>query len=101
MHNLHWLASLVWPDYWSHETTGYIPYTWNYWQVEYLAIRSKMQLARFLIGVLSTVWKETHECSLNDVHLIWRNLRDLPNRLIKATAKYTMHTVVPSGSCVA
>ena len=27
-----------------------IPYTWNYWRVEYLAIYSKIQLARFLIG---------------------------------------------------
>ena len=28
----------------------YIPYTWNYWRAENLAIRSKMQLATFLIG---------------------------------------------------
>ena len=31
----------------------------------------KMQLVRFLIGILSTVWKETHAYSLNGVHLIW------------------------------
>ena len=24
-----------------------VPYTWNYWQVKYLLIHSKMQLARF------------------------------------------------------
>ena len=29
-----------------------------------------MQLARFLIGGLSTVWKETHAYTLNGVHLI-------------------------------
>ena len=39
----------------------------------------KMQLARFLFGDLSTVWKETHAYSLNGVHLIWRSIRDSPN----------------------
>ena len=37
----------------------------NIWQ-----FTLKMQLARFLIGGLSTVWKETHAYSLNGVHLI-------------------------------
>ena len=37
----------------------------NIWQ-----FTLKMQLARFLIGGLSTVWKATHAYSLNGVHLI-------------------------------
>ena len=54
----------------------------------------KMQLARFFyLAILSTVWKETHAYSLNGIHLIWQYLRHLPNRQIKATAKYTTYTV--------
>ena len=60
---------------------------WNYGQVEHLAICSKMQLARFLIGglvFLSTVWTEIHAYSLNGVHLIYMirqtvKLKPLPN----------------------
>ena len=37
----------------------------NIWQ-----FALKMQLARFLIGIFSTVWKETHSYSLNGIHLI-------------------------------
>ena len=55
-----------------------------------------MQLARFLIVVMSTVWKETHAYSINGVHLISRHLCDSPNHQIKAIAKYTTHTVTVS-----
>ena len=41
--------------------------------------------------VLTTAWKETHAYSLNDVHLIWQYLHDLPNCQIKITTKYSYH----------
>ena len=45
-----------------------------------------MLLARFLIGGLSTVYKETHAYSLNGVHLIWQCLHDS-----QPPTKYTYH----------
>ena len=45
------------------------------------------------MAVLSTVWNETHAYSLNGIHLIWQYLRDLPNRQIKATTKYTKYMI--------
>ena len=37
---------------------------WNYWQVKYLLFTLEMQLARFVLVVLSTVWKEAHKHAL-------------------------------------
>ena len=51
----------------------------NSWR---FALDLKIQLARFLFGVLITVWIETHAYSLNGVHLIWRYSRNSPNRQI-------------------
>ena len=45
------------------------------------------------MAILSTAWKESHAYGLYDVHLNWQSLRDLPNRQIKLTAKYTSYTV--------
>ena len=53
-----------------------------------------MQLARFSFGDFKYCMEETHTYSLNGVHLIWRYIRDSPNRQIKATAKYTTYTVL-------
>ena len=58
-----------------------------------MAIRSKMQLARFLISGFEYCMEKTHAHSLSDVHLIWQNLHDSPNCQIKATAKYTTYMV--------
>ena len=30
-------------------------------------------LLGYYFGGLYTVWKETHACSLNDIHVIWRS----------------------------
>ena len=60
-----------------------------------MAIHSKMQLARLLIGGFEYCVKETHAYSLNGVHLIWRYLRHSPNRQIKTTIKYTTYAVPP------
>ena len=65
---------------------------WNYWRVEYLAIRSKNVIGEIFIGSYEYC-TERNPYSLNGVHLIWQNLRHLPNRRIKATAKYTTYMV--------
>ena len=54
----------------------------------------KLHLARFLIGGFEYCVERNTCYSLNGVHLIWRYLRDLPNRQIKANAKYTTYTVI-------
>ena len=45
------------------------------------------------MAILSTAWKESHAYGLYDVHLNWQSLRDLPNRQIKLTAKYSSYMV--------
>ena len=57
---------------------------WNYWRVEYLAIPSKMQLARFLIGGFEYCMERNPCIQPNGVHLIWEYLRDSLSRQIKA-----------------
>ena len=52
-----------------------------------------MQLANILLVVLSTAQKESHAHSLNGVYLVWRYGCDLPNRHIKAAAKYTTRII--------
>ena len=61
----------------------------------------KMQLAKFYLAVLNTVWIETHAYNLNGVHLIWQYSRNSPNRQIKATAKYTVYsTLIDTNSII-
>ena len=60
----------------------------NIWQ-----FALKIQLAGLLFGSFEYCMERNPCFILNGVQLIWRYLRDSPNRQIKATAKYTTYTV--------
>ena len=72
----------------------HIPYTWNYWRVEYLVIHSKNAVGEIFI------WRFDHCMDRNPcLQPKWRTFnlaisRNLPNRQIKATAKYITYTVL-------
>ena len=65
----------------------YIPYTWNYWQVKYLVIRSKNAIGEILIGGFEYCM-ERNPC----LQPKWHTFNIYVIR--QTTAKYTMYTVL-------
>ena len=52
--------------------------------------RTRTHTHTLLIGSLSTVWKETHVCSIHGMRLIWSLLQDWLNHQITKCSRYTL-----------
>ena len=62
----------------------YVPYMWNYWQVEYLAICSKNAIGEIFNWCFECCM-ERNPCfySSNSIHLIWQYLNDCQTAKLK------------------
>ena len=45
----------------------------------------------FKLMILSTVWKETHACSINHAHLVWQNYEFCHNAKLKSLLNKLNH----------